>query len=75
MNVCYEKAPRYICSYAWGYIPSEEILNDCNYYVEVKNIDKHELGCLRRCSMGSKSENAHLGNMFRDNEIHCNITK
>ena len=48
---------KYICSYEWGYIESDTILSDCSYYAEIINIDNHELGRLKRCSVGSKTEN------------------
>lgn len=60
---------RYICSYTWGYVESDTILSDCHYYAEIVNIDKHELGRLKRCSVGSKTENNVLRNIFNDNKI------
>ena len=63
---------RYICSYRWGFVESDEILPDCDYYAETKIVDPHELGRLKRCSMGSKTENLVLGNIFNDNLIFRN---
>lgn len=63
---------KYICSYSWGYIESDYILPDCSYYAEIKVIDKHQIGRLKRCSNGSKMENIILGNIFNDNEVKKN---
>lgn len=63
---------KYICSYEWGYIESDTILSDCSYYAEIINIDKHELGRLKRCSVGSKTENNVLRNIFNMNKIFKN---
>ena len=65
---------RYICTYPWGtHLQSDEILTDCSYYAEIKKIDKHELGRLKRCSLGSKTENIVLRNIMNDNEIKRNL--
>lgn len=67
---------KYICSYPCGvYIESDEILLDCSYYCEIKKIDKHELGRLKRCSVGSKTENTVLRNIFNDNKVKKNLSK
>ena len=59
---------KYICCYYWGtYIESDTILANCSYYAEIKVIDPHELGRLKRCSNGSRTQNAVLRNIMNDN--------
>ena len=64
---------KYICCYYWGtYIESDTILANCSYYAEIKVIDPHELGRLKRCSNGSRTQNAVLRNIMNDNEVKRN---
>ena len=64
------KMKKFICSMPWGsHLESDEVLADCHYYAEVKVIDPQQLGILKRCSIGSKAQNAALRNIMGDNEI------
>lgn len=65
---------KYIVTFGSSYVETDDIssFDYAYYYVETVNVDPKEEAILKRCSLGSKRENAHLGNIFRDNKVLIN---